>query len=151
MFLPWEIVIQPKPDQPDRLLRPWPCSFGIFIWFRCFLKDQYYFLLFKLPIFYRVMKMFVYFVVVNSLRKHLFWYSCDDYKELWCTVRIPLQTFKEKPANRRYKYHVVSPSTRKKVIASLEFISGPKTKSAKIIDRCLKLYINPEKIQYGSK
>ena len=23
MFLPWEIMVWPKPDQPDRLLRPW--------------------------------------------------------------------------------------------------------------------------------
>ena len=95
--------------------------------------------------------MFVYFVVVNALNKHLFWYSHDDYKELLYTLKIPLQKFKEKSANRRYKYHVVSPSTTKGAIESLEFISGPKTKGGKIIDRCLKLYINPEKLQCGSK
>ena len=54
-----------------------------------------------------------------------------------------MQSLKEKPAHRRYKYRVVSPSTKKKAVESYEFIAGPKT-SGGVIDRCLKLYVDPK-------
>ena len=75
----------------------------------------------------------------------------DDYQELSCTLQIPLELLKQKADNRRYKYHVVTPKTKEKAIESFEFISGPQTKTGKIIDRSLELHVDVEKLNCGCK
>ena len=78
-------------------------------------------------------------------------YSYDDYQELICTIQIPLEILEQKADIGRYKYYVVTPKTKEKAIESFEFISGPQTRTGKIIDRSLKLHVDVENPKCESK
>ena len=64
-----------------------------------------------------------------------------EYLEYHIAVKIPLQVLNNQDAAvRRYKYRVESSATKKGLLNSWEFISGPTSVRGCIVDRCLKLY-----------
>ena len=66
--------------------------------------------------------------------------SDDNILGFSYVMKVPLQVLMDDNIHRKYKYHVVSPLTQRKVISSLEFIAGINTRKT-VVDRCLRLHV----------
>ena len=66
-------------------------------------------------------------------------------------MKVPFEVLRDhNAAQRKYKYHVDSPLSRRVAISSLEFITGINARGG-LIDRCLKLHVDLSFITNGCK